>query len=946
MGAVVRALITLALVLLTALLAVAFAAAGTAHALGAPRPLSPRNSAKVQQLPAITWSAVRGAAAYEYEISGNPRFTALVGSGPGHRGTQTHNLAAVLEKEVSDGTFYWRVRALGRKNQGGRWSRVRKIVKRWSAKPALTGGDGVVVNWPSSPLVLRWSSVPYAFKYLVTIATDPGLSNVVLGTKTKPVTTQAVNYALPISLDSRAGAPYYWAITPLDAEGHRECPDPRQARCGLPVGTFTWTWPTSTTTSVIDLNPEAGAFADPLFSWAPVPGAARYEVEVNAAVGFPTGSKWCCSGTTTATSLAPLSALANNRYYWRVRAIDPRGNAGVWNEGQPFDKAFDPTKPSIRNLTVRDAEGHALSGVPATSAPIVTWDPVQGASRYEVQYVPHETFGCDWSRPLQAETSTTAWTPLGSGRHIGSSAWPGPESGPALSQGVTFSASTVAGSKTLTEPKFEAGQPNVDDIVAGPGIPPDTTISDVKAKEVTISAAATATGTHVKLTAAPQYCLRVTARSDDDAQHGQVVSEPTQLNGVRHAAFAFAPAPEKEAGSEGEVLQPAAGSLTPRTPYFTWRRISGAEGYYVVIARDAGFTEVTDVGFTNVPAYAPRLTNEVPLSDETTEYHWAVIPAAGFDGSGVGDDLPQDNNPQVFNKSSVPPVPLSPGNGEAVSVQPRFEWSPAENARNYLLQVSLDPTFGKPIDNVVTDATAYVSNSTYPANTPLYWRVRANDWIGQGLNWSPTRQFVRILSAPQPAPFGASAALATTPLVWSSLQGAIAYDVHIDQADGKAKNYTFQAPSASFVEYYGTGGFGHFEVRAEFPTSRPGVNVPGPYSAPMQTPTLTLPPPSKARGTKSGSRVLITWSPVRDAKRYRVEISKSNGFARNLETHTVDGTSWAPNIDLSRKGNRGRLYWRVAPVDAHNGVGSFAAGTFGGKKPHAGKKSHAKGRHR
>ena len=98
MGTVVRALITLALVLLTALLGVALAAADTAHALGAPRPLSPRNGAIVQQLPAITWSAVRGAAAYEYEISGNPRFTALVGSGPGRRGTQTHNLAAVLEK--------------------------------------------------------------------------------------------------------------------------------------------------------------------------------------------------------------------------------------------------------------------------------------------------------------------------------------------------------------------------------------------------------------------------------------------------------------------------------------------------------------------------------------------------------------------------------------------------------------------------------------------------------------------------------------------------------------------------------------------------------------------------------------------------------------------------------------------------------------------------------
>ena len=41
---------------------------------------------------------------------------------------------------------------------------------------------------------------------------------------------------------------------------------------------------------------------DPQFSWAPVPGATKYEVEVNSSVDFAPGSKVCCSQLTTATN--------------------------------------------------------------------------------------------------------------------------------------------------------------------------------------------------------------------------------------------------------------------------------------------------------------------------------------------------------------------------------------------------------------------------------------------------------------------------------------------------------------------------------------------------------------------------------------------------------------------------------------------------------------------
>jgi len=859
---------------------VALAVPSAADALSAPRLASPGNGARVQQLPALTWNAVRGAAAYEYEVSANSHFSAItLGRGTGKGVSHTYNLAAALEKTVPDGTYYWRVRALTSKDRTGPWSRVRQVVKRWSSAPRITGGDGASVSWPATPLELSWSAVPYANKYIVSVGTDPSLSNLVLGTATRPFETQGVHLVMPASL---APGAYYFAVTPVDAEGRRGTRSP--------VGSFTWTWPTTTTATVTDLNPEAGPFDDPMFSWAPVPGAARYEVEINASKDWAAGSKWCCGGTTTGTSLAPLRTLANNAYYWRVRAIDARGDAGVWNvwngNGQPslinsegelsVRKAFDPASPTIPGLTLRTLEGETLSGAPATSAPLLTWEPVSGASRYEVELGTYSKAGhyCDWTvagdHPYHAETATTAWTPLGfwdSLHRPFSEAWPTPQS----------------------------------------------------------EVAELPTGT---------YCVRVNAHSDNDAQQHQVTSEWTYLNGYNNAAFTFTGAATGSSCSampQENYLLPLDGSWTPRTPYFTWNPVPGAGSYYVVVARDAGFTEVVDIGFTDITAYAPRLVSKrTPLSDETTSYYWAVMPAVTSSGGVVCSD-PLHDNPQSFNKSSIPTTPLEPAPGAEISTQPTFRWNPAENARTYTLQVAQDPTFGAPIDNVTIDATAYTSSSTYPADTVLYWRVRPNDWNGQGLNWSATRTFIRRLPAPTLAAHGPTTIFGPEPIAWSPVQGAVAYEVHVEQGDGRSNYYTFESPAASVTEYYGTG-IAHYQVRAEFPS---GVSskVGGAESARGES-QLILAAPKGARGVRSGGRLIVTWNPEPDAKQYEVEIAKTSGFATPLEGRKVDGTSWAPDINLKRKQYRGTLYWRVAPVDQRGGVGSFASGAFATPRSH------------
>ena len=101
-----------------------------------------------------------------------------------------------------------------------------------------------------------------------------------------------------------------------------------------------------------------------------------------------------------------------------MRAIDANGDAGSWNDGQPFTESFDQSAPTIQNLHVYDQNGDVLTnGFATNNDPILRWSPVPGASEYQLtlaswlapgQYPnPSSTTGeCDWNAPNGAGTAT------------------------------------------------------------------------------------------------------------------------------------------------------------------------------------------------------------------------------------------------------------------------------------------------------------------------------------------------------------------------------------------------------------------------------------------------------------------------------------------------------------------------------------------------------------
>ena len=80
-------------------------------------------------------------------------------------------------------------------------------------------------------------------------------------------------------------------------------------------------------------------------------------------------------------------------------------------------------------------------------------------------------------------------------------------------------------------------------------------------------------------------------------------------------------------GADDYVL-PARGTLTRLTPLITWKPLAGHQSYFVIVSKDANFSNIADYAFTQVPAYSPRtMLTPTTYSDETTLYYWAVLPA-------------------------------------------------------------------------------------------------------------------------------------------------------------------------------------------------------------------------------------------------------------------------------------------------------------------------------
>ena len=176
-----------------------------------------------------------------------------------------------------------------------------------------------------------------------------------------------------------APGPYYWNVVPVDAEGNRGVATQTSA--------FSWLWNSVNAATMTDLDPAPEAF-DLRFSCNPIPGAARYEVEINSSVDFAPGSKVCCTAEkpttytdeTTSFYWAVLPAVSTDgddalpldlpnpaKGYWRVRADDENLTGLTWSVTGTFQKKLGAPVPSAPNVV----KGDCLTVVLTTAVVVV-----------------------------------------------------------------------------------------------------------------------------------------------------------------------------------------------------------------------------------------------------------------------------------------------------------------------------------------------------------------------------------------------------------------------------------------------------------------------------------------------------------------------------------------------------------------------------------------------
>jgi hypothetical protein len=820
----------------------------------------PANGVKVATLPLFTWKPVASAAKYEFAVSSDKRFT---NAAAGNSAYETQNTAASLDTALRSGTYWWHVRSVTKTGQRSSWTTPRSFTVAFAPVTNILGPTtGTAFQIPPASLtdsvVLRWAPMPNAANYNVSIASDALMSQLVSGGGGGVDTVDGTSDTI---WDKLPDGTYYWTVTPLDAEGNPGIPSPMRS--------FTIAWQsTAASPTAIDLV-GGDTQASPAFSWGSVYGASKYELEVSTSSVFASSGKVCCDVPTSSTSYTPVNLLSDNQYFWRVRPYDVHGVPGAWSVGNPFTTTFDNVPPlvgdSIANVHLRDMSD---TGGNSMKDPVVEWDPVMGASYYEIVLYPWVTVNsdsyCDQSNPaLDANTVAPSWSILGA-----------PQGSP---------------------PPFGSAGPK---------------------------------GSIGDFTTYSAFCVRIRA-ADTDASGATTFGDWTDVNGLTSPMFDLqtgatpTTSPGCNATGAGgtyrswlcpsDYVEPAQGATFTSTPtLFVWKHLQNAVGYYIVVARDPSFTNILDYAFTFEPAYAPGTTT---YTDENSPIYWAVLPVYG-DGSiyQPASLLKTQGNPRQFTKQSIAPTMTAVS---ATGLGVSFQWTPAIGAAYYNLQVASDPTYTNLLEDITTDSPAYTAAKTYPAGQTLYYRVRSVDWNGLPTVWA-TGSFSRSLASPAPvAPTGDinPASLDGVPTwAWSPVAGAVSYDLHVDYPDGSVKDDAGIQPTLITWEKLDGMGVWTWKVRAEFPATG-GSTVPGPWSAP-QSFTRLFGAPTGRRSVVTKSRVLLSWLSKQGAKQYHLQVATSPDFTNLVDDLSQDGTSFAPTLAEAAFQHGGKLLWRVATVDA------------------------------
>jgi len=726
-----------------------------------PIPLAPSNGEELSQPqdpPLLQWSSVQGATSYTVAVDGDADMI-------GAKTYTAKGTSLVVPDPLSVGDWYWQVTA----SKGTGLNSLPSDVQRFDvdALPAPTITYPVDdVNQSLEDVVLDWTPVPGATSYDLQVALDADFNNIAL----TATGIKSTRYSPSTTLNNDQ---FWWRVRAVDPAG-------QQTPWTSSLNGFQRKWddqpqavyPVGDTGSPSAIN---GTKA--FYQWTPVQHASEYQLQVSDDVNFSPGATSSCK--TAQTSYTPRNAgdcgfpSGATVLYWRVRPLDlpySGGLPGLYSDPQAF--TYTPPSPPVGSwdpsaqvsglkvaidgtgattggkgcaaATVNDV----CSGMPST--PVLSWNPVPGATFYYVYYAQDANFTTSEIPSVPVTNNTIFQLNTNNSK----AALPDSQAGSAYYWHIRpcldsshCAADPVSSADVLPDTRsfskaspaitgLSSSNPNASEITFNWDDYYDTNVattwngetSNQTARQYKIqvdndSSFASPIDTKTvdqttytewdKLYPDGTYYWRVQAL--DDEQQGQTWSAP-------HTFTKTSP--------PVSPVSPLGGAHVSGSTPFRWQAAPFAASYNLEVYKnnDTTFTPSNRVVSVTVKttAYAPT----TPLPADSTNYLWRVrrVDASGNPGPW--------SSPQTFYSTGAAPTLVRPASGVWASAKSSlFEWTDVPGAGSYQLVFA-----GTASLKYTTVATAYAPTSVLHDGS-YTWRVIALDPAGHPLGTSETRDF-------------------------------------------------------------------------------------------------------------------------------------------------------------------------------------------------------------
>lgn len=652
-----------------------------------------------------------GVVGYQVQISRDANFNNIV--------CWINSTSNFTQQSLSEGEYFWRVRAIDATNNPSNWSIIAKFGIDTTPPPAPQP------LYPQNSSVLpevrqlRWSvcvdNLSGVKGYEVVLANDSSFSNVLLSAN---ISNTTLNITITLSEGD-----YYWKVRAIDFANN----------VGPWSSVFTFTilsnvLPSPTLNS--PLNASWYNVSKVVFDWSDISGMIKeYEIQIDRSLSFSSPQKYF-----VASSNLTLYNLTEGRYYWRVRGIDVNNIPGMWSDVWCF--GIDLTKPyqvhlisplnsslmNVTMITLRWAEVQDLSGI----------------KEYTIQLSDNAQF----NNPRSYKTSNTSITlTLSTGRYY----WRVRAEDLAGNVGDWSKVWTFSVDYTRPlQPVLQAPQNNSWLNNPRPRLEWRESTDD--------------------FSSIAHYHLQVSSMQDftnlivDEIVYSTSYSFTFNLLEGKYywrvRAFDTAGNPsfwssvfifyvDTTAPSKPQLKSPQNGMYVSCPLILEWEGgedlYSGTEKFDVEVAKDSAFSNIVIRDSTSENRYVIE-----KLSDGV--YYWRV---RARDRAGNIGEWSATNNFRIDATPPSTPLLLNPSNNFITnSTSVSLSWYASEDSGSgvnfYQLQISTTSDFSVLVrDESIRDTVFNVvlSEGTY------YWRVRAVDNVGNRGEWSEIRKF-RIDTTP------------------------------------------------------------------------------------------------------------------------------------------------------------------------------------------------------